>query len=276
MCERSSGPVPAFGWRVEVDDSTLLSALAYALPAAFGGVALLAALLLGSVALAAANADEFGRAVGAVAVGVVALFAQRWFLPAVAATDLLDPLLARYSRRGAALASVAGAAVLYASSLLHPFAPFAAFVASWVPFALVAGFPTEGRWDPDEGTLVVDGDRVPLESVTAHRALPLGGVALHWVSYVRGVPTAPRTLVVPRGEVDRVRSLLDEGAAERSDASAAGTAQRRILVAFGAGFLAVGPALWVVLPSEGALVALYAGALFGTFGAVFLWYAWTG
>lgn len=279
MFDRRPGSASEFRWRVDVGDSALLSAFAYALPAAFGGVAILAALLFGSVVLAAARAGEFGRAVGVVSLLVVALLARRWFLPAVAETDLLRPLAGRYSRRGVALASAVGAAALYASLLVHPIAPFVLFAASWVPFALVAGFPTEGRADPAEGVLVVDGDSVPLEAVRSYRAFPLGRLALCWVSYARGVPRAPRTLVVTRESLDRVRSLLDRATTRErgaDDASGTGAAQRRILTAFGVGFVAVGPALWLLLPGQGALVAVYAGALFGAFGAVFLWYAATG
>ena len=278
MFDRRSGSASAFRWRVEVGDSALLSTLAYALPAAVGGVALLAAVLFGSVVLAAARGGEFGRAVGVVALLAVALLAQRWFLPAVAEADVVESLSGRYSRRGVALASVVGAAALYASLLVHPVAPFVLFVASWVPFALVARFPTEGCADPDEGVLVVDGDRVPLEAVRSYRAFPFGRFALCWVSYARGVSRAPRTLVVTGESLDRVRSLLDGGATrerDAGDASGTGAAQRRILTAFGVAFVAVGPALWVLLPSEGAVLAFYAGALFGAFGAVFLWYAAT-
>ena len=276
MFDRPSEPASEFRWRVEVGDSAVLSALSYALPAVFGGVCVLAALLLGGVVFAAARAGEFGRAVAAAAPVLLALLTYRWFLPAVAQTTLLDPLFGRYSRRGVVGASVVGAAVLYASFLLHPLTPFALFVASWIPFVLVAGFPTEGLADPDEGVLVVDGDRIPLAAVRSHRALPLGRFVVCWVSYARGVPSAPRTLVVPRGEFGRIRPLLDGGADETADASPVGTAQRRILVAFGVGCLAIGPVLWALFPAEAALVALYAGATFGVFGLVFLWYAVTG
>ena len=275
MFDRSSGSASEFHWRVEVDDSALFSTLAYALPAAFGGVGVLAALLLGSVVFAAVRAGEWGLTVGAVGAVLLATLSRRWLLLAAARTDLLDSLFGRYSRRSVVLASIVGAAVLYASLLVHPLTPFALFVASWIPFVLVAGFPTEGRADPDEGVLIVDGDRIPLEVVRSHRAFPLGRFVLCWLSYARGVPRAPRTLVVPRDQFDRVRSLLDEGADERSDASHVGTAQRRILVAFGVGCLAVGPVLWALLPAEGAIVALYAGALFGVFGLLSLWYAAT-
>lgn len=267
-----------FGWRVEVGDSALLSALAYALPSVFGGAVLLAAALFGSVALAAVRAGAFGRAIGVATLLVVAVLVHRWFLPAAVGTDLLDPLRPRYSRRGVVLGSVAGAAVLYASSRLHPLAPFVTFAASWLPFALVAGFPTEGRADPTEGVLVVDGDQIPLASVESYRTVPFRSLVLCRVSYSRGVPTAPRTLVLPCERFDGVRSLLDaarDGDGDVAGASVIGAAERWILVAFGVGALAVGPAFWVLVPREGAAVALYAGALFGAFGAVFLWYAAT-
>ena len=48
MFDRRSGSASAFRRRVEVGDSALLSTLAYAHPAAFGGVALLAAVLFGA------------------------------------------------------------------------------------------------------------------------------------------------------------------------------------------------------------------------------------
>ena len=276
MFDRPSDSASEFRWRAEVGDSALLSALAYAFPGVLGGTVLLAGAAFGGAVFAAVRAGAVGRAVSLVALVVVAVLAHRWFLPAVARTDLLESLLTRYSRRGVGLASVAGAVGLYASFLVHPLAPFVAFAASWLPFALVAEFPTEGRANPSEGSLVVDGDRVPLASVESYRALPLREFVLCWVSYSRGVPSAPRTLILPRESFDRVRSLLDDAVREDADgASTIGAAQRRVLAAFGVGFVAVGPALWVLLPGEGALLALYAGALFGVFGAVFLWYAAT-
>jgi hypothetical protein len=54
----------------------------------------------------------------------------------------------------------------------------------------------------------------------------------------------------------------------------ASTAVRVVAGLFGVGFLAAGPALWLVLPpGDGRVVALYGAAVCGLFGAVFGWYA---
>ncbi|MFC6825094.1 hypothetical protein [Halopelagius fulvigenes] len=263
-------------WQYDVTDSCLLHALTYALPGFTGGVVLLVALLAGRVALDAIRAGDIGRAVGVLGAAVLALLVRRYVPALLDTADAFGPWK-RYSPLGLAASSVVGAAAVLWSLQVSPVAPFALFVASWIPTVLAAEFPTAGHATPEAGTLVVDGSPIPLDALSRYRAVSVGGVAVCWLSYARGVPRAPRTVVVPNDAFGAVRAVL-EGAERRSDGSEDSLrgAERAIVAAFGLGSLAVGPALRMLLPSGGGrAVALYAGALFGVFGAVFLWYAAT-
>jgi Na+/melibiose symporter-like transporter len=52
--------------------------------------------------------------------------------------------------------------------------------------------------------------------------------------------------------------------------------ERIIASLFGLGMISIGPVLWILLPpGDGQLVALYAGAMFGLFGIVLLWWAYS-
>lgn len=264
-------------WRYDVSDSHLLHALAYVFPGILGGVALLLALLGGRLVLDALGAGDIGRAVGLLAVAVLPFLVHRYVPALLDATDAFDPT-GRYSLGGLAASSVVGAAAVFASLRIGPVAPLVLFAVSWIPTVLTAGFPTEGRAEPEAGTLVVDGTSIPLDAVEGYRTVAVGGGAVCWLSYARGVPRAPRIAVVPRATLDSVRAVLD-GAERRADEgqSTLGGVERAVVAAFGLGLVAVGPALWVVLPSGGgALLALYAGSLFGLFGVVLLWHAATG
>ncbi|RDI69799.1 hypothetical protein [Halopelagius longus] len=270
---------PAVSWRYDVTDSRLLHTLTYALPGMLGGVVLLVALLAGRIALDAVRAGNVGRAVGVLGVAVLALLVRRYVPALLGATDAFDPS-GRYSLRGLAASSVVGAAAVLWSLRVSPVAPFALFVASWLPTVLAAEFPTEGRATPETGTLVVDGESVPLDALSHHRTVSVGGVAVSWLSYARGVPRAPRTVVVPTNAFEAVRAVLEDAERRHDESdesrSSLGGAERAIVAAFGLGSLAVGPTLWMLLPpGRGRAVALYGGALFGVFGAVFLWYAAT-
>lgn len=272
--ERQSADV---SWRYDVSDSHLLRALTYVFPGILGGVVLLLALLGGRFVLGALRAGDVGRAVGLLAVAVLPFLVHRYVPALLDATDAFDPT-DRYSLGGLAASSVVGAAAVFASLQIGPIASLALFAVSWIPTALTAGFPTEGRAAPETGTLVVDGASIPLDAVEGYRIVAVGGGAVCRLSYARGVPRAPRIVVVPRTALDSVRTVL-EGAGNGADESQSTLdgAERAVVAAFGLGLVAVGPALWVVLPSgDGALLALYAGSLFGLFGVVLLWHAATG
>lgn len=267
----------AVSWRYDVRDSPLLLACTYVLPGILGGGVLLVALLVGTLVLDALQAGDIGRAVGTLAVPILALLARRYVPALLGATDAFDPA-DRYSRRGLAASSVVGAAAIFASLQIDPVAPFVLFAVSWIPMVLTAGFPTEGRVAPEADTFVVDGSRIPLDAVDGHRTVAVGGAGVCWLSYARGVPRAPRVVVVPRATLDSVRAILED-AENRTDEreSTLDGAERAVVVAFGLGLVAVGPVLWLLLPpGDSALVVLYAGSLFGLFGLVLLWHAATG
>lgn len=263
-------------WELDVMDSPLLQTLAYVGPSIFGGIAILAGGLLLYLVGSALLDGNFARAIGVVVFAILALLARRYF-PALLATNLIDPLWSRFSLRGFIIGSVVGALVLLGSAQLHPVAPFAVFIASWVPVILTAGFPTSGYVDRPGKTLVVDDTEVPLDAVNAFRTVSVGTFAVCWLSYTRGVPTAPRIICLPSRYLDIVSNLLEEDFGTSSgERSTTDRTERLITVLFGLGMVAIGPVLWLLLPpGNGQVVALYAGAMFGLFGMVLLWYAYS-
>jgi len=263
-------------WELDVTDSPLLQTLAYVFPSILGGVAILAGGLVLWLVVPALLDGDFGRAVGVVAFVVLALLARR-YLPALLATNLIDPLWNRYSRQGLVIGSVGGALVLLGSAQLHPMAPFAVFISSWVPLVLTAAFPTSGRADRVVETLVIDDTEVPLNAVNKFRTFSVGSLAVCWLSYVHGVPTAPRIIFLPSSHLDTVSNLLEtEPDASKREQSTIDRMERLIVALFGLGMVSLGPVLWLILPpGEGQVVALYAGAMFGLFGMILFWYAYS-
>lgn len=262
-------------WELDVTDSPVLQTLAYVGPSIFGGIAILVGGLLLWLVVSAVLDGDLAQAVGYVGFAVLALLARR-YLPALLATDLIDPLWNRYSRRGLIIGSVVGALVLLTSAQLHPVAPFAVFIASWVPVILTAAFPTSGHVDRTGGTLVVDDTEVPLGAVSAFRTLSMGTFTVGWLSYTRGVPTAPRIVKLPSDYLDVVSALIEtEPDTSKREHSSVDRTERLIFALFGLGMVALGPVLWLILPpGDGQVVALYAGAMFGLFGMMLLWYAY--
>jgi len=264
-------------WELDVTDSLLLQALAYVGPSVFGGIALLAGGLLLGLVVSALLDGNLARAVGVVAVAVLALVSRR-FLPVVLETNLTDDLWNRYSRRGLIIESVCAAVALLGSARLHPMAPFVVFIASWVPVVLTAAFPTTGTADSASDTLVVDDTEVPLDAVSACRACSVDTFAVCWLSYTRGVPTAPRIVILPSSALDAVSNLIaTEPDSSQREHSTINRTERLVAALFGLGLVAFGPLLWLTLPpGDGQIVALYAGAMFGLFGLLLLWHAYSG
>lgn len=263
-------------WELDVTDSLLLQTLAYVNPCIFGGVAILAGGLLLWLVVPALLDGDLAQAVRFVALAVLALLARR-YLPALLDTNLTASLSERYSRGGLAIGSIIGAIILLGSAQLHPMAPFVVFIASWVPVILTAWFPTSGRADRTVDTLVVDDTEVPLDAVSAFRAVSIDTFAVCWLSYTRGVPTAPRIVFLPSRHLSVVSELLEmnQDASKREHLTINRT-ERLIAALFGFGMVALGPVLWMILPpGNGQFVALYAGAMFGLFGMMLLWYAYS-
>ena len=265
-------------WEVDVTDSTLLYSLAYVLPSILGGILVLAVALLGWLVATALQAGNFVQAVSFIVVGLLSLFIRR-YLPALRTTTLFDTFQQRYSRRGVVISSVLGALVLFASTLLHPVAPFVVFVASWIPVILTAGFPTTGHVDLESQTLVVDDTEIPLAALTGIRTVSIDTFVVCWLSYSQGVPSAPRVVVLPGHVFPPISRLLDRSLASAStdqEQSIISWEERMTAIIFGLGLIVLGPILWLALPADdGKAIALYAGAMFGLFGAMLLWYAKT-
>lgn len=263
-------------WELDVTDSPLLQTLAYVGPSIFGGITILAGGLLLWLVVSAVLDGDPAQVVGIVAAAVLALLSRRYVL-ALVGTDLIDPFWNRYSRRGLVIGSVCGALVLLGSTQLHPAALFVVFIASWVPVIIVAAFPTSGHADLTMGTLVVNDTEVPLKAVNAFRTLSVGAVAVCWLSYTRGVPTASRIIILPSSYLDVVSELIDTGPdSSNREHSTIDRTERLIAGLFGLGMGGIGPILWLILPpGDGQIVALYAGAMFGLFGILLLWYAYS-
>jgi hypothetical protein len=263
-------------WELDVTDAPLLQTLAYVFPSVLGGVVVLAGALLCWLLLQAVLSGEFARVIGLVVIALLGLLTRR-YLPALLATNIVDPFRERYSRRGLVVGSVLGAVVLLGGARLHSDAPFVVFIASWIPLVLTAGFPTGGHVDPETETLVVDGTEVPVDAVQGFRTACIGTFVICWLSYSRGMPSAPRIIVVPSEVFESVRQLIDRvSESMKREPSTINRSERIIASLFGLGMISIGPVLWILLPpDDGQLVALYAGAMFGLFGIVLLWWAYS-
>lgn len=157
-----------------------------------------------------------------------------------------------------------------------------------VPVVLGGGFGcllagvvlrTEGRVDAT--TLEVGRRAVPLSTLGGVRRVRTGPRVWFWLSYEPGVggPTAPRLVSVPTSLAAAVETRLDAGVERTHEGDGGGLdpTVRAVAVLFGLGCLAVGPALWVVLPGEAGSVFLAYGATFGVlFGGLLLWYGLVG
>lgn len=263
-------------WELDVDDSVLLLGLAYVFPSIFGGVIVLACGVLVWIVGAAVWAGDLGRAIGLIVVAVLALLSRR-YLPALLATNLTTPFFERFSRLGLLVGGSLGALALLGSTQVHPSAPLAVFIASWVPLVLTAAFPTTGHADLATATLVVDDTEVPLQEVRTFRAVSVDTFAVCWLSYTRGAPTAPRVVVLPSDYVDVVADLIDAvPESSKEGRSTIGRAERLVAGFLGLGMVGIGPFLWLTLPpGDGRAIAVYAGTMFGLFGVLLLWYAYS-
>ena len=263
-------------WELDVDDSALLLALAYVFPSVFGGAIVLVCGLLIWLIGAALWAGDFGRAIGIVVVAVLALLSRR-YLPALLETNVATPFFERFSRRGLLVGSLLGALALLGSVQVHSFAPYAVFIASCVPLVLTAAFPTSGHAAVTMETLVVDDTEIHLQEVRTFRTLSVDTFAVCRLSYRRGTPSAPRIIILPSDYVNVVAGLIENiPESSREEHPTIDRTERFIVGIFGLGLVAIGPLLWLALPpGDGQVIALYAGAMFGLFGALLLRYAYT-
>ena len=146
-----------------------------------------------------------------------------------------------------------------------------------MPLILTAAFPTSGRADLTTETLIVNDTEVPLDAVSSFRAVSVGPLVACWLSYTRGVPTAPRLVTFPSHYFETVIGLIDTASeSSKQEHSTINRPERVIAGLFGLGMAAIGPLLWFILPpGDGQLIALYAGAMFGLLGVVLLWYGYS-
>ena len=204
-------------WEFEVQDSKIVTVLSYVFPSVLGGVVVLVVLLFSRLLLDALLDGNVGQAVLYLVFGVLAIPIRRWFVPALLETNLYEPLQKQFSKSGLVLGSVCGGLALYARLRLHPFAPFIVFIGSWIPLLITAEFPISGHVELTGKSFVAKNIEIPLQSVQHYRTFSAGVLVFCWLSYARGIPRAPRMVIVPRENLVVVRELLEEATGQRRE-----------------------------------------------------------
>ncbi|MGQ4557488.1 hypothetical protein [Halobellus sp. GM3] len=84
-------------------------------------------------------------------------------------------------------------------------------------------------------------------------------------------------IILASNYLDVVSELIDtEANSSNRERSTLDRTERLIAGLFGLGMVGIGPILWLILPpGDGQVVASYAGAMFGLFGLLLLWYAYS-
>jgi hypothetical protein len=274
------GSEPAVSWTVSPETERWLWVLSYGQ----------FALLLG-----------FGLwlAVGIAALTVVAALEGSWMVlvvlvAAVAFALARPPVLAilreegasfgyegwRPSRRGLIAAAVGGAVALGIGFVVSEVVVGAVVALGFGATLLAMVLTSEGSIDPESLTLETKRKESSLAGLSGVRSVAVGPVRLFWLSYVRGAGglRTPHLLTVPRGVVPAVRAALDAGLDAPAEADPIGRPERVVVALFGAGTLAVAPALWLASgggdgPLAGLLVYLWLLSL--VVAAPMLWYAAT-
>ncbi|WP_435069969.1 hypothetical protein [Haloplanus sp. C73] len=263
------GTPPPVDWGVDDAD---VDTIRHALAGAAVGSTLLA---LVAVATLVRSADPETLLILAVAL-LVAVATGR-ALAGVRTVDVGGSL----RRRPLLLAGVAWAIGLALVWRWRPLAAVALLVVAVGGWILTMACRTEGRLDPDEGSLRYGTRTAPLDAVSEARRIPLGPVAAYWLRFERGAVGSgvPRVLVVPRAVDAAVGRALTNAASADAPAGdghhEAGRVERGVAAALGLGCLLAGPVLWLLLPSGGdaTLVTLYLTAIGAPFGVIMLRYA---
>lgn len=271
----------AIEWRLDARTSPTLRALAAlglgSIVALGLGAVALAALLVGSALLA----GDFERALFVLVLALLAVpLTRRYLLGVGAKAEVRDGLrsgVAGVPLPWLAISGLGWLAGFVLAVRVHPIGPLALFVVGLL--ALVASVSgTRGCVDPAENSLSDGRHEVDLAALDGYRARRIGPVVLCRLSFVPGAVSrsAPRLVMIPAAVFPAVEDAFETAiAGERAESTKpTPPVQRAILLAFGVGLLAVGPLLWLLVPAgRGQLIAVYAGALFGLFGLLFVCYA---
>lgn len=267
-------------WTHTVETSRLLRVLALAGFGAIGAVPLLGVLLALWLVVGVVAAGDFEALGVLLAVGLffVVLAGRRLALHVELFRREDSGMLLWLSFRQLVAASGVWAAAVVAIALLD--APFAVVyalfvVAIFVALPVVAALTSEGTVDTDAGELDVDQKEASLAAIESVARYDLGSVAVLRIRYHDGAASvsSPRLLGVERSDASRVREALESSTAE-PPASDTNPLVAKTLYAFGVCALALAALLGyhaVSTSGDTAAFAVYAVALTGVFGLLFLW-----
>ncbi|WP_231184170.1 hypothetical protein [Haladaptatus sp. DYF46] len=257
------------GWSFELADSRLLRVLFYCSLGVIGGVWMVAAFVSATLVLQ-------GNPLITGVLVVVFLFSAFVWLTHLRPLFETDERLEHLESRWLLVASLFGAVVF---SVSHGFGGVLGFLFLLgfiaLPAVLVSALQSTGDIDADEQTMTYRGREVPLDGLSGVRRLRLGGLTLHWFSYVPGAANiiTPRFLVLPSDAATEAEGVFSAAIdAESPDFERPNPTVRYALAAFGLFFLGFAAFLTVVMSGgeDAALVETYALLVFGFIGVGFL------
>lgn len=268
-----TGDGASIEWSYTPDDDPALRALFHFVVGAPVGIGLLVVGLAGRVAWRAIRTGASDTLFLLGAAVVVLVFTGRATLGVLATEGelLADSALRERWLLAVGLGWAAGVVLVAPRTTRGLVALGVVVVTSYVVLAVCS---TGGRLDPE--TLTVEGRTrtFSLAGLSSIRPVPLGPVVCYLLSFERGTTGSgtPRTLVVPCRVARDVASVLERAADADAEADrhVPGRGERLVAAVLGVCLLALGPALWVVLPDDGGatllivyltLFALLVGAL---------------
>lgn len=208
-------------WSVRPTESRPLRRLCYAVLGLFGGLAVLVAAILLSLALdrlAAGDARLLALLAVLAAIGAAVVLSVRRELDDPARRpDALPVRLDRLDPQWLAISSLAGAAAVWflaRASLVAALGVVA--LAAVTPVALLGAAATSGAVDPESRTLTLDGRDVDLDDVAGVTACAVGPATLLRLSGGHG-GSGPGLLVLPTEAAVAVRRTVSSGDREDAD-----------------------------------------------------------
>lgn len=209
----------AVSWSVTPATSRPLRRLAYAVLGLFGGLAALVGAILVALAVDLWSAGDprllvLLVAIAAIGGSVGALYVRPALREANRESARIEALLAGLDPQWLAIASLAGAAVLWFLARTAVVAAMAAVtLASIALVGLLGSIPAEGRLDPEANTLAVGEREVPLAGVARATGYAIGPATVLRLSYEPG-ESGPRLVLVPTNAAEVVReAVTDDGLA---------------------------------------------------------------
>jgi hypothetical protein len=191
---------------------------------------------------------------------------------------IVNSLAFVFSRRSSLVATAFGAVALLLTAWIEFALVFVVFISGVAVLIPISVLHVEGAIDPQELWLEYNGRTVSLADIRAIRAVTIGPLALCWLSVERGTAGTlrPRFVVMTADAYGVARDVFEE-AIDRpvEPGRAAPRTERVVFLLVGLGLLAIGPALWVLVPATPAArwIVGYAGLLFGFVGVIVIWHA---